>query len=342
MHAFIQSLKRGLVCALLLACGAAAADKVTSPEDEEMERLAKEASVALWWGDFAKLQQLHDAWSQPGQKLLGGETKLRALRRGIDRAMRPPDQGADLFFTELQALTRAWAREHPRSGLAHALHALALIEHAWSIRGRGYSRTVPPQAWADFNRLITQASEYLAEQGERGLGSTLSHGALLTAGRALGWRERQVWAVVEDGTRRNPDDLDLYRLGLGGLLPKWHGDEVTVDRYIGRVVERTRDAHGLSMYARLYASASYEEFEHRLFEDSGARWDKMAQGWRDLLARHPTRTTENRYAYFACLARDKPVLLELLERIGDTPELDEWGSNSRRTFDTCKRWAQQQ
>ena len=65
----------------------------------------------------------------------------------------------------------------------------------------------------------------------------------------------------------------------------------------------------------------------------------MAQGWRDLLSRHPSLETENRYAYFACLARDKPVLLELLEKIGEKPHLDNWGANARRTFDTCRRWA---
>ena len=92
----------------------------------------------------------------------------------------------------------------------------------------------------------------------------------------------------------------------------------------------------------LYGMSSEDEYQHRLFEDSAARWIDMTQSWRDLLSRHPSRTTENRFAYFACLARDKPVFLELLDRIGETPDLKQWGTNPRRTFDTCKRWAQQQ
>ena len=62
----------------------------------------------------------------------------------------------------------------------------------------------------------------------------------------------------------------------------------------------------------------------------------------DLLSRFSTASNVNRYAYFACMAQDKPTALELLARIGTKPEIDRWGSNGRRTFETCKRWASQQ
>jgi hypothetical protein len=335
----IHRLRRVLLIGLL--AGWCACTVAATPEHEEYERLVGRVADALWWGDFAELERLHGEWSQPGQQLITGWPKLSAFRSGVDRAMRGPREGVDLFYAELQAQTLAWAKANPRSGLAHALHASALVDHGWAIRGSGFARTVPPQAWADFERLVRQASEYLART-QGALSSTLSHSELLVIGRALGFNEQQVWAIVDDGLRVNPEDLVLYRQALTSRLPRWQGDNVAVERFIRRVVARTKETHGMWLYAWLYSAAAREEYEHRLFEDSAARWPEMAQGWRDLLARHPSQSTENRYAYFACLARDKAVLFELLDKIGDKPDLEEWGSNARRTFDTCRRWAQQQ
>jgi hypothetical protein len=321
--------------------GVAMMAHAATPDAQEFEQLQNEVLAAMIWGDFATLQRLHDEWSRPGQQLITGWPKLAAFREGVDKGMRSPREGADLFHTELQALTLQWTREHPRSGLAHALYAGALVAQAWSIRGNGLANTVPPQAWDDFHRLIRQAADHLA-RAEGAIGSTLTHAELLSIGRVLNFDDRQRWALLDDGLRRNPEDLVLYRRALGSVLPKWGGSNAAVDRYIRRVTERTRERWGLSLYALLYAGAASEEYRHRLFEDSGARWSEMAQGWRDLLARHPSATTHNRFAYFACLARDKPVFLEQLEAIGEALDLEYWGANARRTFDTCKRWAQQQ
>jgi hypothetical protein len=330
--------RKGLLGWLL---GASLVANAATPDAQEFERLRNEVLQALVWGDFATLQRLHDEWSRPGQQLISGWPKLSAFREGIDLGMKSPRDGADLFHAELQALTQQWTREHPGSGLAHALHANALVAQAWSIRGSGLANTVPPQAWDDFHRLVKQAAEHLA-RAEGAISSTLTHGELLSIGRVLQFDERQLWALLDDGLRRNPEDLVLYRRALGSMLPKWGGSNVAVDRYIRRVTERTRERWGLSLYAWLYAAAASDEYRHRLFEDSGARWSDMAQGWRDLLARHPSATTHNRFAYFACLARDKVVFLEQLEAVGEAPDLEHWGANARRTFDTCKRWAQQQ
>lgn len=68
----------------------------------------------------------------------------------------------------------------------------------------------------------------------------------------------------------------------------------------------------------------------------------MMAGFQDILGRYPHADNVNRFAYFACLAQDKPTMLDLLDRIGPEPVLGEWGENARRTFESCKRWATQQ
>ena len=93
---------------------------------------------------------------------------------------------------------------------------------------------------------------------------------------------------------------------------------------------------------RLYVAAATDQFGHDLFQDSGAQWPLMKQGFEDMLARYPDHTRSNAFAYFACLARDKPTFLDLMDRVGQQPVLDQWGSNPTRTLETCRRWAAQQ
>mgnify|MGYP001589480714 FL=1 len=64
----------------------------------------------------------------------------------------------------------------------------------------------------------------------------------------------------------------------------------------------------------------------------------MKVGWQDLLKYEDTNKSRNQFAYFACIAKDKPTLIEQLAKI-DQPDYKGWGSNGARTYETCKRWA---
>ena len=52
------------------------------------------------------------------------------------------------------------------------------------------------------------------------------------------------------------------------------------------------------------------------------RLSGRAAGFRDMVSRHPAQANYNRFAYFACQARDRETLLELLDKVGDKPILD--------------------
>jgi hypothetical protein len=46
-------------------------------------------------------------------------------------------------------------------------------------------------------------------------------------------------------------------------------------------------------------------------------------------------------AYFACMANDRQALQEQLELIGDKFDKTFWGDNPERTYEVCKKAAQQ-
>ena len=334
-------MKRRWTCVVASALLAFAALVQAQPVEEE-DRVQNEVTAALWFGDLAELERLHALYQQPGQLTVAGRSKLVLFNDGVGKVFNGPKGQSEAFFVQMEALTLHWAQSHPESALVHALHAEALIAHAWSYRGDGYANTVTPQAWRDFKSHIERALAYLARHGDVALRSSSGYVQLLHAGRAAGWDADRLWSVAQAGLQRNPEDERLYRAMLTALLPKWGGSAVQVDRLIQDIAKRTAATHGDIYYARMYAWASDWQFSHQLFEDSGASWPRIKSGYQELVRRHPAPINVNGYAHMACLARDKPVLLDLLEQIGRNPVLAVWGSNPSRIFEGCKRWAAQQ
>jgi hypothetical protein len=329
---------RRLVALLLSAFGAFA----RADEASQQAEVKGQAAAAFRFGDFVQLDKLHREYQSGGARTPAGVIKLDLFRGGLEWVFRGPAGATERYFIELERLTLQWANEEPRSALAHILHAQALHSHAYFFRGTGLANTVPPDAWADFRRYSTLAADYMAKHADVVLADSSGHMLLITIGRSLGWSVDRVMAIAKDGLTKNPQDDDLRFNMLTTLLPKWQGNAVVLDRYINEVTEATRAERGLEFYARLYAAAASEHFEHALFEQSAADWPKMKAGFEDLLRRYPDAYTVNRLAYFACLARDKPVLLDRLEQIGRQPVLSRWGRNPDRTFESCQRWARSQ
>jgi len=67
----------------------------------------------------------------------------------------------------------------------------------------------------------------------------------------------------------------------------------------------------------------------------------MKKSYQDMLARFPSPGRVNRYAYMACLAKDRPTLVALLAELGKKIDVSLWGPNPQRSLDACQRWAKE-
>lgn len=306
----------------------------------EESSVATAARNAMWSGDFAALEK-QNAWlKQPGRLAVDGSSDLDRFRSAIIDVMTSKVKNPEAYLLEIEALTLAWAKEHPGSALAHILHAEALAAHAWSYRGGGYARDVAPEAWDDFHGYLRRAVGYLHAHADVALTDSHAHVLLLKIGKPLGWDLEQMEAIRREGLKRNPEDIVLHFDVLRRLLPKWGGDPRALDDYIKRATEESRAQFGSGMYARLYATAADEEFGHALFEDSYAQWDTMKQSFEDMFARYPdSPKRRNNYAYMACLAKDRDTLLRVLGEIGKDVDLSSWGRNPERTLERCRSFA---
>lgn len=337
-QAFITRVVRRLALAAML--GLAAPAGTVYAADPPMPPVKKAAQDAFWTGNFAELERQNADFRRPGQIGADGMSKISQFRSGLDSNFKYKMENEEAYFKELDLLTLQWAQEHPASAFAHALHARTLVAHAWSYRGGGFVREVPPQAWKDFHAYLRRAADYLKAHADVVLTDSYAHDVLLQVGTGLDWTSEQMLVVARDGLKRNPDDTDLYFEVLNSMLPKWGGSSKAVDDFIRYATEQTRDRFGQGMYTRMYLTAADDQFGHALFEDSRADWSRMKQGFEDLLSRFPDNATRlNSYAYMACLAKDKESFLKQIARVGKQIERSKWGSNPERSLESCRRWA---
>jgi len=332
-----------LACRLLLPAALALASltpAVAADAKATRSPITEASENALWWGDFGALEKQNAWFRQPGRLEPDGTSQLTLFRDGFGNVFNVKTNDPEIYLKELDLLTLQWAKEHPSSALAHILHARSLLAHGQSYRGGGYAQDVPPEAWKFYHEYLRQAAEYLKDHADVALTDSYAHYVLLEIGRGLGWSGAQMAAIADDGLKRNPDDVSLHFAVVGRLLPKWGGSPRELDTYIRQATEKTRAQFGSGMYARLYSAAAEDQFGSNLFQDSHADWDKMKQGYEDLLTRYPASIRQrNRYAHMACIAKDKDTLLRLLKEIGSEVRTEEWGDNPKRAVETCRLWA---
>jgi hypothetical protein len=334
-----RPLLRRLTAWTLAAVACAAAPALSCAE---MATLTKETMQAVWVGDFAALEKQNERLKHGKHIEPDGGLQLEYFRIGLGKGIYSDLENNEPYLRELEALTLQWATEHPKSSLAHILHARVLVKHAWSYRGGGYAKDVPPEAWADFRKYLKRAAQYLQDHADVVSTDSSSHDLLLEIGNGLDWGIETLETIQREGLKRNPDDLMLYFDMLTPLLPKWHGDARILDNYIREVAKQTQTDYGMGMYARLYSAAADREYGHALFENSLVDWPTMKKGYDDMQARFPNSPGRiNRYAYMACLAKDRPTLVTLLAELGKKIDVSYWGPNPQRSLEGCQRWAKE-
>ncbi|MES3022033.1 MAG: hypothetical protein V4857_10665 [Pseudomonadota bacterium] len=298
--------------------------------------------TAYRWGDFAELERLYAIYGKAGVRSeLTGTLRLEHFWMGIGAINNSNLRVTDEYYQQLDALTRQWAHKYPQSVLAQLLYANTLMTHASVHRGGGYSNTVSSAAWTEFRKYLDLAMEQLQKTEALAAKDSTWNKSMLAIGRNLGWDSEHLMSVFKAGIAKNPDDDDLYFAMQVALLPKWGGDLEKIDRFIAWADKNTREKRGLEMYARLYAGLSYGEVSQSLFTSTSASWPSMKIGFEDRLKRYPHTDHRNMYAYFACMANDRPALQKQLELIGDKFEPIFWGTSPERTFEACKKMAQQ-
>lgn len=308
-----------------------------SGELEERAVVRATASHAYRNGDFGSLQRQHAKYSDFfGQRTSSGAFKMTLFFDGIANVR------ANMEESQLKEdidRTLNWVNSNRNTPLAHILHASALQAYGGYFRGRGFSNTVPPQAWKIWDEYTKKAAKYLLDNKLNASQSSTWYAEMLNIARTADWSEDVMRDLFDEGIKKNPADFSLYLGAAEYLLPRWHGNARSIDAFIRYSVSRAPAEYGIELYARLYAGVGQAEFMRRLYSDSLVDWSMMKEGLKLWYERFPTAWNKNILAYHACIAGDKAFAKQLLTEIGDRPEWTIWEPQPQATFVTCTRWA---
>lgn len=240
----------------------------------------------------------------------------------------------------LEKETSRWAREAPDSPLPRLLHAEMLLGRAWEIRGTRYAAKTPAEVWKPFYAAIERTLKYLDRERAIASGAPEYYKLSLDAMRGSENGGAPL-AVLDQGERAFPGYYPMYFAMYTTLLPKWSGSVAQIEAFAADAVRRTHASEGESMYARIYWFAAQGAYSKTLFWRTYANWERMKEGFDDVVQRYPDQWNLHNYARFACDAQDRETLTKLLPKLkiqGNMQMLESaWGS--RKHFEECGEMA---
>lgn len=251
-----------------------------------------------------------------------------------------PEQERARRWDWLEEQTLRWAREAPDSPLPRLMHGEILLDRAWEIRGSRYVAKTPPRVWKPFYAALDRTLKYLDD--ERAVASGAPEYYRLTLNTLRGSQSGgSPLEVLDQGERAFPGYYPMYFEIYTTLLPKWSGSVAQIEAFAADAVRRTRASEGESMYARIYWFAAQGAYSKTLFWRTHASWERMRQGFEDIVQRYPDQWNLHNYARFACDAQDRDTLATLLPRLKVQANMtlleSAWGS--RKRFEECSQMA---
>ncbi|MGO1071017.1 hypothetical protein [Lysobacter sp. CA199] len=293
---------------------------------------------------FVKQQRLRDAeaayrdYVEKSRRTPSGVWMSSIFFSGVSAGLleNVPEEAKAHHWQWLEQQTLNWAREAPDSPLPRLLHADVLLDHAWNIRGNLYVAKTPKSVWKPFLATLEGGLKYLDH--ERAVASHAPEYYWLTLKLMRGSKHGgDPLAVLEQSERAFPGHYPSYFAMFITLLPKWDGSVEHIEAFAESAAQRTRKTEGDSMYARIYWYAAQTYYRSNLFDATDVRWDRMKQGFEDVLKRYPDEWNLQNYARFACDAQDRDKLIELLSKM-KKPPIDEAWSNPQH-FEKCSQMA---
>lgn len=321
---------RGLF--LLLTCvltsGIALAATVRDEGPDAEARLTRQVRLLLEARDFDGLERMAASFRDETNRFADGNWKLPIFYDAFNpEGMANPDSA----WTVTRQRIDEWAKAIPQSVTAQIALANWWIAHAWQIRGKGWSDSVPDEIWKIMKERLVIAEELLNAAGELPVKCPARYQMLQRVALGAGWDTDRYVALVDQAVAANPKYLPYYLEAARHMLPKWYGQVGEWERF----AVKTGSA---ALFARIaWANAP---FYSKMFEESDARWEPMREGFDELRREYPASDwILNNYARFACVAGDRDTARRLFAEI--TPE--KWMApawESKAAFEQLKTWSQ--
>ena len=298
-----------------------------------MLRAADEYFAALMKGDFDKLERAAEEARSKDLRIADGQPVLAALYEGTAGC-----PCANSLTDELWQIRRsrleAWHSQFPRSVTARVARASFPVYYGWFARGNNYAGSVSPDGWKLFRerveagRIALESLDASAKQDEGW------YAAMISVALAQHWPPPRFDALYEEAAHRHPGYLPIHFNAGNYYAVQWYGSQEAYTRFVDHAVGLVDPQLGPELYARM----NWSQGTNTMFRDGSADWNRMKEGFEQMVRAYPDSWNLNNFARFACIAGDWGTMNALADRIGETPVSMAWYDDSRFYF-ACRQRA---
>lgn len=243
------------------------------------------------------------------------------------------DPGRIKLIGPFKAKLRKWLHLFPTSSAAIMANASFELGVAEIYRGTEYARYVSQDAWRSYYSSLDKAKvSMLAVPKKVRQADPEWYTQRLVLAAMQNVPEPEFRALYREALSAHPYYIPIYFAASNHFSPVWGGTPEDYDRFVQDAVRRTRDRLGETMYARLYWAWSSDD----MFSSGAVDWNRMREGFREIVKRYPDPWNYNNFGRFACLAGDMATVAETLPHIGNGA-VEAW--HDMRIFADCRRRA---
>ena|GEM_PF-1354685 len=285
---------------------------------------------------FLELEGLAEGFRSEKAKSLRGVWKLHLFYLALSSGLsdRPS------WERRLEMIEK-WREAWPDSVTARVALGIFLAAFAFNERGTAYSSEVTEEQRSEFVKLLARARETLEAAEVMDVKCPGVYEGLLHVARGEGWDRREFETVFGKAVALEPGYLAFYYIKAFHLLPQWYGEPGEWERYAEEAAGHTKAMEGMGVYARIVMNmASALDKKDEMFKATRVSWPLMRQGFWDIIERYPDSLYElNLFAWYACLAGDKPTARAVFARLGDGYSASVW--HTKTAFLRKRKWARE-
>ncbi|WP_413172382.1 hypothetical protein [Anabaena azotica] len=301
--------------------------------------ISSEIAATFSSGNFEKLENYYNLYKKRTSRTPSGLWKLKFFYDGMfDSNLTKYDNENN--WIKVEAKIREWIKKYPQSPAPYIAYSNFFIKRGWHFRGGDFADKVSDEAWEKFRTNIKLANNFLEKNKQIASVDPQWYTNMLHIARVQSWRKWEVKKLLREALSKEAYYYETYYEVFEYLLPKWSGSFEEAEQFADDVVLVTSKCEGKGLYSRIYWRAfnKHYEFQSQQFYATPANWQKVSQGFEDIIAYYPDPWNVNSYGKFACFAGDKAKTKELITKIGSNPIPEAW-KQFRLDFASCQKWA---
>jgi len=252
-----------------------------------------------------------------------------------------PAAGADVTEEEWQAhlkLFEEWIANNPDSATARAGYADTWVRYAWHARGPKPARELSSTQKKLFAERLKRAKEVVVDSMSHGLRCPQFYSVLLSVGQGEGWNRSQYDEVFEAAVAYEPLYRSFYHKKGSYLLPRWYGRDGDWEAFAEESADRLGADAGADLFYFIYTDMASSYYGERDIPGLVRPvWNRLKEGFDAKERLHGATPDEQaRFGHYAYLVGDRPVVQNVLKKLGNQWNQGVWGAVQR---DQLIAWA---